>query len=389
MLSTSSTETAALTTPRSPIRPRRSPPGPRGYESDMTGIQWPSPLSSPKAPCSTPSSSLTIYGSTRSIHASRRITAKSSRPAGPSRTNWTPKAWPCSSGIWGNIFDSGSPTTRRLRNLTGGTANFAGKTVDSRAKTVLQLQATLKMYFPQAMAICGRLDTNYALTLLSKWPSLKEMQRANPDLLRDFLKKTGRSSKATLDKLINDIRAMRPLTTNASIIEPYVMYVQDLVERIKLFNKKIEEYERELNKTFASHEDASLFKSSSPVPARHLRPRLAVAFGTDRDRFQDASELQELSGIAPVTEQSGQSRWVHRRWTCRKFLLQTFHEFADPRAEVESTSREGYQAQRGRPQVGRSSGSGLSSGCGKHMNHTTKPATSHNSKKDEAPSRIC
>jgi hypothetical protein len=59
-----------------------------------------------------------------------------------------------------------------------------------------------------------------------------------------------------------------------------------------------------------------------------LAPRLLAAFGTDRDRFQTAQEMQSLSGIAPVTKRSGKRKVVQRRWACPKFLLQTFHEFA-------------------------------------------------------------
>src|SRR5262245_60963885 len=59
-----------------------------------------------------------------------------------------------------------------------------------------------------------------------------------------------------------------------------------------------------------------------------LAPRLLAAFGSNRDRFECASELQELSGIAPVTEKSGESIWIHWRLACSKFLRQTFHEFA-------------------------------------------------------------
>lgn len=131
----------------------------------------------------------------------------------------------------------GDTVTQKLAAL----CEFRRKTVDFRAKTVLQLRSTLKTYFPQAPTIRGTLDTDYALTLLSKWPSLKAMQRANPKLLRDFLRKSGRISEATLVKLIKDIRAMRPLTKNTRIIEPCVMYVHDLVSRIKLLNKKIQE----------------------------------------------------------------------------------------------------------------------------------------------------
>jgi len=51
--------------------------------------------------------------------------------------------------------------------------------------------------------------------------------------------------------------------------------------------------------------------------------------GTDRDRFDTAEEIQNYSGIAPVTRQSGKVRHVSRRYACPKFLRQTFHEFAD------------------------------------------------------------
>jgi hypothetical protein len=46
------------------------------------------------------------------------------------------------------------------------------------------------------------------------------------------------------------------------------------------------------------------------------------------DRFESAEEIQRLSGIAPVTERSGKTCWVHDRFACPKFLRQSFHEFA-------------------------------------------------------------
>ena len=59
-----------------------------------------------------------------------------------------------------------------------------------------------------------------------------------------------------------------------------------------------------------------------------MAPRLLAAFGTDRERFKSAADMQSLSGTAPVTRASGKTRAVLRRWACNKFLLQTFHEFA-------------------------------------------------------------
>lgn len=41
-----------------------------------------------------------------------------------------------------------------------------------------------------------------------------------------------------------------------------------------------------------------------------------------------ASDLLHYAGIAPVTERSGQTSWVHWRYSCLKFLRQSFIEWA-------------------------------------------------------------
>ena len=53
-----------------------------------------------------------------------------------------------------------------------------------------------------------------------------------------------------------------------------------------------------------------------------------VAFGTRRERYDSAYEVQCYSGIAPVKEASGTTSWVHFRRACPMFLRQAFHEFA-------------------------------------------------------------
>jgi hypothetical protein len=39
-------------------------------------------------------------------------------------------------------------------------------------------------------------------------------------------------------------------------------------------------------------------------------------------------QMQRYSGIAPITEASGNRQWVHVRFACAKFLRLTFPEFA-------------------------------------------------------------
>jgi len=56
--------------------------------------------------------------------------------------------------------------------------------------------------------------------------------------------------------------------------------------------------------------------------------QLLSSLGSGRERFEQAASLQQYTGIAPVTKQSGGKRHVHRRYLCPKFHRQSFHEYA-------------------------------------------------------------
>jgi hypothetical protein len=77
-----------------------------------------------------------------------------------------------------------------------------------------------------------------------------------------------------------------------------------------------------------------------------LAPRLIAALGTQRDRYQSASELQSYSGIAPVLASSGKQSWVHWRWACPRFVRQTFHEWAAHSIGSSAWAKAYYEQQR-------------------------------------------
>ena len=54
------------------------------------------------------------------------------------------------------------------------------------------------------------------------------------------------------------------------------------------------------------------------------------------------------SGIAPVTERSGNKKWIHFRGACPKFLRQSFHEWAGHSVAHSPWARSYYQQQRER-----------------------------------------
>jgi len=120
-----------------------------------------------------------------------------------------------------------------------------------------------------------------------------------------------------------------------------------LVELIAALRDGIAELDRQIEQAVAAHPDFAIF-DSFPGAGPALAPRLLAAFGSRRDRYGTAAEMQQFSGIAPVLERSGKSHWVHFRRACPKFVRQTFHEWATHSIAFCGWARAYYEQQRQR-----------------------------------------
>ena len=60
----------------------------------------------------------------------------------------------------------------------------------------------------------------------------------------------------------------------------------------------------------------------------------------------NTAKIQCYSGVAPVVARSGQQRWVHWRWSCPKFLRQTFQEWALHSIAQSQWARDYYEQKR-------------------------------------------
>ena len=214
-------------------------------------------------------------------------------------------------------------STRCLRLL----AEHRRKLVNRRTALTNQLTSLLKESFPQALDWAGPLDRLRACDFLEQWPSLEALQKASPAKLRRFYQEHSREDSDSIRLRLEQIRQAQPLVSDPALLTASTLMIQALVGQLRSLIESIRQFDQQLKERFQQHDDYTLFHSfpgSGPV----FGPRLLSAFGSDRDRYQCAAEVQNLSGIAPVTEQSGQSHWVHWRLACPTFLRQSFHEFA-------------------------------------------------------------
>lgn len=202
------------------------------------------------------------------------------------------------------------------------------KTVDERTKLTNRFRSTLKMYFPQALELVGKtLHSPMALEFLSKWPQLRNVQRAKSKTVQTFYSTHNSRSSERIKERLALISSTLPLTADQAVIKSCLITIKMLIGQIAQLNSAIDEYDMELKSLYDKHPDKYIF-DSFPGSGDALGPRLLSAWGTDRDRYDSPDSMQKYSGTAPITKASGKSKIVIRRIACPKFLLQTFHEFA-------------------------------------------------------------
>jgi hypothetical protein len=215
--------------------------------------------------------------------------------------------------------------TRLIANLS----QQRRKIVDGQTKLRQQLTALLKSYFPVVLELFGKQhQLSLLLSVLCRWPDPRKLRRADRQLIRRILREHSIRNEEQQKETIERIRAAQLLTRDAAIITPSAMAAKLLANQIQQAMKTIEELETAIAEAMKQHPDAHLFTSLRGAGSA-LAPRLLCAFGSQRDRWEDADCLASFTGIAPVTFQSGKSRGVRRRHACSKYLRQTFHEFAE------------------------------------------------------------
>lgn len=233
--------------------------------------------------------------------------------------------------------------TRQLRLLS----EHRRKTVADRTRLTNRLGALLKTYFPQALEWAGDLRQPAACDFLRAWPTLGAVQQARRAQRRRFYDRHRRLSTEEQENLFRQIDQARPLTEDQALVEASALMAQGLAEQLSTVIGVITRLDAELERLFAQHPDHDLF-DGLPGAGEALAPRLATAFGSQRDRYASAEEIQKFSGIAPVTEKSGKTKWVHWRMACPKFVRQTFHEFAAASCKKSLWARAYYEQQRQR-----------------------------------------
>ena len=245
-----------------------------------------------------------------------------------------------------NAIQPESAEVRALAQLL----EYRRKVVQDRVDCSNKITAYLKNYYPQVLDWFKEKDTIIFCDFLTRWPSLDTVKKVRKQTLTNFFQEHNSRYTTVNDKRFTEIKAAQALTDDLGVIEPNKIMIEVLIPQLKLLIESVYRLDKEIKQRYKNQKERIIF-DSLPGAGPQLAPRIFVAFGSDRTRYQSANEIQKYAGIAPVIEQSGQKKWTHWRYSCPKFLRQTFVEWAGQSIRYSFWARAYYEQQlnKGKP----------------------------------------
>jgi len=222
-------------------------------------------------------------------------------------------------------LDCLKPQEEPIRLLQGLTENRR-ELVDQKTAVSNRLRDGLKTCFPQILQWHKDPSSELVRETLLKWQDLEAMKQAKPAKLSAFYRQHG-CNEQEIQTRLEQIQQAVVSTKDQAILGAAQPMIIVWVRQIQLLLQTVEAIEEKIETLAKAQKDWAIYDSLPGVGAA-LGPRLMVAMGTDRDRFQNAGEVQNFAGIAPVTKASGNSKLVSMRRACPQFTRQTFHEWA-------------------------------------------------------------
>lgn len=250
------------------------------------------------------------------------------------------------------------PLTIQLRAVT---RLFHSLTAE-RTRLTNQLQEQLWRYYPQALALTRNLASAWFLALWQLAPTPARAAKLRRSTLARLFKQQGvrrLSADAAQAILRQPALTVAPGATEAALAT-----CRSLIARLHLVNRELREAARQRDTLLRQHTDAAA-SPDQPAPdtaaplddVAILRSAPGLGSGGIASLLSEAPEalaradyhaLRALTGVAPVTRQSGKLRLVQRRFACNTRLRVAAYHWARVAVTEDDSWRRRYAALRAR-----------------------------------------
>lgn len=199
--------------------------------------------------------------------------------------------------------------------------------IEQRTALVQQLQAALKRYHPYMLVLFSDWTSPTAWTFLKKCPTPDKLVHTKKETLCKLLKANRIGMSPLWQQRIDGRIQALDWPNDAAQTAALSRRALSIVAMLQKLNTVLRDYRKRIEKLFGQYEHAEVFKSL-PGAGVKLAPRLAVMLNALDEDSDDAAVLRQLSGVAPVTKQSGKKSVVIIRRACRKRWRNCLHLFA-------------------------------------------------------------
>jgi transposase len=221
-----------------------------------------------------------------------------------------------------------------------------------------RLREQLWRYFPAMLEFADDLGAEWFLALWESVPTPERARRVHESSIAKLLKRH-RIRRFQAADILARLR-QPPIKVAAGSLEAATAHIRTLIPRLRLVNRQIKDAQSQLDRLLAQlaepaedtpgqpneQRDVTILRSL-PGIGRIVCATLLAEAG-DALRQRDYHALRSLSGVAPVTKQSGKRRIVVRRHACHRRLSDALYHWARTAIQHDARSRAKYASLRQR-----------------------------------------
>ena len=220
-----------------------------------------------------------------------------------------------------------------------------------RNRLANRLREQLWRYFPALLELEDDGAAEWLLGFLDLAPTPAKAAKLREARIAGLLK-TRRIRRFDAAAVLKAVRA-RPPQLAPGTVEAASAHVASILPRLRLVNRQIREAERKIGALIESltasqenepgqekQHDAAILASLPGVGRTVLATLLAE--GSEPLQRRDYAAMRSLTGVAPVTKQSGKSRYVVRRQACNDRLGNACYHWARVAVQHDPRSRAKY-----------------------------------------------
>lgn len=217
------------------------------------------------------------------------------------------------------------PSSEAAQELKGLTRDYA-RHVRQQTRTLNQLTAALKAYYPRALEVGDDLKSQWARDFLRAYPTPAALAALSERQWQRWAR--GRRLSAERLAALWEVLRAPQLPVPAHVVRVQTRLVAALLEQLDVNIRTVQTY-REAIIDFFGRMPAATWATSLPggrsgTTVAALYAELGDAVG----RWESFRHLQAHAGSVPVTDRSGKYAAVFFRSACNRHLRQVSHQFA-------------------------------------------------------------